>query len=357
MKPKNLNDLRRKINKIDEQLITLLNSRASASREIGLIKRSKKLPVYSPEREIQVYERIRKANKGPMPQGSLKSIYTEIMSGCLGLQQAVKIAFLGPELTFTHQAALKKFGSSLDYLPCLSISEVFTSVEKSKADYGVVPIENSTEGAVNHTLDMFVDSNLVICSEVFLTIHQDLLSRETDINKVKTLYSYPNVFGQCRGWIEGNIPSAKLADVASTSAAALMAAGNKNSACIASELAAKKYGLNVLASSIEDYSTNVTRFLVIGRSMSGVSGPSKTSIMFSVKDRPGVLHDTLSSFKKRGINLTKIESRPSKKKLWKYYFFIDIEGHYNTPGVKKAVEELERKCHFLKILGSYPAGR
>jgi chorismate mutase / prephenate dehydratase len=357
MKPKDLNELRKEIDAIDTGLIRMINKRGAISREIGRIKKSKKKPVYSPDRESQVYEGIKKKNQGPIDVETFKAVYREIMSGCLALEQPMKIAFLGPELTFTHQAALKKFGSSLDYLSCDNISDVFLSVEKGEADYGVVPIENSTEGAVNHTLDMFVDSNLLICSEVYLTIRENLLSRNTDIKKIKVVYSHPNVFGQCRGWIEKNIPSAKLRDVASTSRAAEMAAKNKFSACIASELAAKKYGLKVLARSIEDSATNVTRFLVIGRCMSGISGLDKTSIMFSVKDRPGVLHDTLNSFKKRGINLTKIESRPSKKKLWKYYFFVDMEGHHNTPKVKHALTELEKKCHFMKVLGSYSSAR
>jgi chorismate mutase / prephenate dehydratase len=356
MKRKTLSQLRKGIDTIDSRLIDLLNERAAISREIGLMKGRKNRSVYSPDRESQVYKSIRDRSRGPMKEESLEAIYAEIMSGCLALQSPIKIAFLGPELTFTHQVAMKKFGSSLDYISCDSISGVFFMVEKGQADYGVVPIENSTEGAVNHTLDMFVDSNLLICSEIYLNIRENLLSTAADKKGIKKIYSHPNVFGQCRGWIEKNLPQAKLCDVASTARAAEMAAKERSSACIASETAAKKYGLKILARSIEDSSANVTRFLVIGRCMSGRSGSDKTSIMFSVKDRPGVLHDTLNSFKKRGINLTKIESRPSKKRLWKYYFFVDMEGHFSTPGVQRALGELEKKCRFVKVLGSYPRG-
>lgn len=356
MKPKKLSDLRKKIDLLDSKIVKLINERAGISCDIGKVKKSKSQPVYSPDRESQVYESVARKNKGPMTDETVKAIYREIMSGCLSLESPVRVAYLGPELTFTHQASLKKFGSSVDYLSCNSISEVFLEVEKGNADYGVVPIENSTEGAINHTLDMFVDSPLVICSEVYHPIKHSLLSRAKSMKSVKVIYSNPQVFPQCRGWIEKNLPGAKLQDTTSTSRAAEIVSKKADAACISSELAAKKHKLNVLARAIQDSSTNVTRFLVIGHSVGKVSGKDKTSIMFSVKDRPGVLHDMLSSFKSRGINLTKIESRPSKKGLWKYYFFVDMEGHHDSPKVKKALGELKKKCHFLKILGSYPKG-
>ena len=356
MKPKKLNDLRKKIDLLDSKIVKLINERAGISCDIGKVKKGKGQSIYSPDRESQVYESVAKKNKGPMTDETIKAIYREIMSGCLSLESPIKVAYLGPELTFTHQASLKKFGSSVEYLSCNSISEVFLEVEKGNADYGVVPIENSTEGAINHTLDMFVDSPLVICSEVYHPIKHSLLSKGRNMKSIKVIYSNPKVFPQCRGWIEKNLPGAKLQDTTSTSRAAEVASKKAGAACISSELAAKKHKLNVLARSIQDSSRNVTRFLVIGDSVGKVSGKDKTSIMFSVKDRPGVLHDMLSSFKNKGINLTKIESRPSKKGLWKYYFFVDMEGHYESPKVKKALGELKKKCHFLKILGSYPKG-
>jgi len=356
MRPKKLNDLRKAIDRLDSRIVDLINQRALASCEIGKIKKSGNNPIYSPDRESQIYEKIVKLSGGPVKEESMRAIYSEIMSACLSLEHPLKVAYLGPELTFTHQAALSKFGSSVDYLSCEGISEVFHEVEKDNADYGVVPIENSTEGAVSHTLDMFVDSPLQICSEVYLRIKENLLCTHADTRKIKRVYSHPNVFGQCRGWIEKNLPTVDLYESTSTARAAEMASKRADSACIASSLAAKKYKLKILARSIEDSSSNVTRFLIIGHQMSKASGKDKTSVVFSVKDRPGVLHDMLSSFKKAGINLTKIESRPSKKKLWKYYFFVDMDGHTDTPKVNKALKELGKKCYFLKVLGSYPRG-
>ncbi|MFH1847551.1 MAG: prephenate dehydratase [Candidatus Omnitrophota bacterium] len=353
---KKLDDLRKEINKLDALIVELINKRGEVSCSIGEIKKKKGQPIYSPDREHQVYDRIALKNKGPLNDDSVKAIYREIMSACLSLELPVKVAYLGPELTFTHQASLKKFGSSVQYLLCDSIPHVFHEVEKGNADYGVVPIENSTEGAVNHTMDMFVDSPLVICSEVYFPIRHSLLCKKTDMKAISKVYSNPQVFGQCRKWLERNLASAKLRDSVSTAKGAEMAAKHADAACIASELAAGKYGLKVVARSIEDSATNITRFLVIGREMSKVSGKDKTSVVFSVKDKPGVLHDILSAFKKNGINLTKIESRPSKKKLWKYYFFVDIDGHYENSKVKSTLRNIEKKCYFLKILGAYPKG-
>lgn len=354
MSQKNLKDLRDQIDGIDRHIIELINRRGILSRDIGDIKKKRSQPIYSPDRESQVYAAISHKNNGPISGKSLKAVYREIMSACLSLEKTLKVAYLGPALTFTHQAALRKFGASVEYISCDNISDVFGEVEKGSADYGVVPIENSIEGAVNHTFDMFIDSPLVICSEIYFPIKHTLLSKKSGIKGIKRIYSKPEVFGQCRRWIEKNLPSARLVEASSTAKAAEIAARHADSACIASELAAERYGLNVLARAIEDSATNVTRFLVIGKEMSKVSDHDKTSIMFSVKDRPGVLHDMLGAFKKQGINLTKIESRPSKLRLWKYYFFVDMDGHCQSPHVKKALRALERKCHFVKMLGAYP---
>lgn len=354
MQDEKLSGLRKEINKIDSIIVNLVNKRGKISCAIGEIKKAKNEPIYSPDREEEVYNRIIKKNAGPLKDDSIKAVYREIMSACLSLEQPMTIAFLGPDFTFTHQAALKKFGSSVKYLSCDSITDVFREVEKANADYGVVPIENSTEGAVNHTLDMFADSPLLICSEIYYPVRHSLLAKGANMHLVKKLYSNPQVFGQCRKWLEKNLPQAKLCDVVSTAKAAKIAAKTASSACIASELAAKKYGLKIIVRSIEDSALNITRFLVIGKEMSGFSGKDKTSIVFSVKDRPGILHDMLASFKKNGINLTKIESRPSKEKLWKYYFFVDMEGHSVLPKLKRTLNALEKKCYFLKILGSYP---
>ncbi|MBI5124548.1 MAG: prephenate dehydratase [Candidatus Omnitrophica bacterium] len=350
----NLKNLRKTIDSIDAQILKSLNKRARIILEIGKLKGKRKEPIYVPHREKDVYNKIVSQNKGPVSNNSLKAIFREIMSSALQLERPLEIAYLGPEFTFTHLASMKKFGSSVDYIGLETITSVFNEVEKETADYGVVPIENSIEGAVNHTLDMFIDSDLKVCSEIFLEISHSLLSKERDKNRIKKIYSNPQVFGQCRRWLETNLPKSELIEVSSTAKAAEIASKEGASACIASELASKKYNLRVLYRSIEDSAYNVTRFLDIGRTYAKPTESDKTSIMFSVKDRAGALHDMLVPFKKYGINLTKIESRPSKLKAWEYYFFVDLEGHYLDSKVKKALAELEKVALYMKVLGSYP---
>lgn len=330
-----------------------MNERAKLSVEIGRLKAKSKKSIYSPDRERTVYERINRINKGPLSSDTLESIYREIMSGSLNLEKPIEIAYLGPPATFTHIAALKKFGSSVKYAPVNSITEVFAEVEHGRTDYGVVPIENSIEGAVNHTLDMFMESDLKICSEISLEISHNLLAK-CRMNQIKKIYSKAEVFGQCRMWLEANLPKVELVEASSTTKAAEIAVKEKYSAAIASILAAECYGLNILARSIEDSEHNVTRFLVIGKVESNPTGKDKTSAMFSLKDRIGALHDMLVPFKKYKINLTQIESRPSKKKPWEYYFFIDMMGHYQEKNIQKALKELEHVCAYVKVLGSYP---
>jgi chorismate mutase/prephenate dehydratase len=349
-----LEKIREKIDNIDKKIVELISKRARLIKKIAEIKKKKKLSIYVPEREKEVYKKISQYNPGPLPDEYLKNIYREIMSGSLALEKELTIAYLGPPATFTHLAALKKFGSAVKYSECSNITEIFTEVEKGNADFGVVPIENSIEGAVSHTLDMFIDSELKICSEVYLEITHYLLSREKGLSGIKKIYSNPQVFGQCRRWLEKNLPAVELVEVSSTARAAQIASREAHSACIASKMAKDIYNLNILASSIEDIPYNITRFLVIGKTLAEPTGNDKTSIMFSVKDRVGALHDMLTPFKKYGINLTKIESRPSKRKVWDYYFFVDLEGHYKNPNVRKALKELENQASFLKILGSYP---
>jgi len=349
--------LRKQIDKIDKQIIEILNKRAEFSLDIGNIKRKGKLSVYSPDRESDVYKKVVGRNKGPLPQEAIQAIYREIMSATLSLEGPMRVAYLGPVATFTHLASIKKFGSSVKYLPAGSIGEVFSNVEKGRADYGVVPIENSIEGAVSHTLDMFIDSDLKICSEVSLEISHYLMGRYTKRSpRILKVYSNPQVFGQCRIWLEANLPKAELVEVSSTARAAELAQKEPNSACIASKLAADCYGLEIYEKSIEDYSYNVTRFLVIGKTEPNPTKNDKTSILFSLKDKVGALHDILVPFKKNRINMTKIESRPSKKKAWDYYFYVDLKGHHRDAAVRKALKELDKNAKFLKILGSYPMG-
>lgn len=350
-----LKRLRRKIDRIDNDILDLLNKRAGVTIEIGKLKSEESAPKFSPVREAEIYNRLIEANRGPLLKESLRAIYREIMSGSLALQTTLKIAYLGPAATFTHIAALKKFGKSLNYLECDSIADVFTEVERGRASYGVVPIENSTEGAINHTLDMFIDSDLKICSEVYLPIRHSLLSKDSKISSIKRLYSHQQVFAQCRKWLEKNMPLAKLIPVKSTTEAAWLWARRPGTAAIASELAAERYGLNILARSIEDSPHNITRFLIIGNQQEEPTKNDKTSIVFSMKDRAGALHDVLTPFKRKRVNLTKIESRPSKRKAWKYYFFVDMQGHVKDERIKQSLKELERHCNYYKLLGSYPA--
>jgi len=349
-----ISKMRKKIDILDEKIVALLNERAEITVGIGKIKAKDKKSPYVPNREKEIYDHIIKSNKGPLSNTAVSAIYREVMSGSLALEKPIKIAYLGPLATFTHLAALKKFGTSLNYYPCDSITEIFTEVDSHRADYGVVPIENSIEGAVNHTLDMFIDSDLVICSEISLEISQNLMAK-CPISRIRKIYSKFEVFGQCRMWLESNLPKVELIDVSSTAKAAEIAAKEKYSAAIASSLAAACYGLDLLAESIEDSAHNITRFLVIGKVPSAPTKKDKTSVMFSAKDRIGALHDMLIPLKHNGINLTKIESRPSKKKAWEYYFFIDLEGHADSPKVKRALGQLEKQSNVFKILGSYPA--
>jgi len=351
----NLQNLRKKIDKIDLEIIKFLNQRADLCLGIGRLKSKSKKGIYSPEREREILSIIAKLNNGPLNNEALEAVYREIMSGSLSLEKPLKIAYLGPPATFTNFAAIKKFGSQVVYLPCNTITDIFTEVERQNADYGVVPIENSIEGAVSHTLDMFVDSDLKICSEITLEISHNLLSNYPK-SRIKKVYSNPQVFGQCRIWLETNLPAVELVEVTSTTKAAQICEHTRDSACIASILAAKQYSLKVVAKDIEDNPRNITRFLVIGQEDVPKTKNTKTLIMFSIKDRVGALHDMLVPFKKYKINLTKIESRPSKKKAWDYYFFVDLAGHRLDNNVKKALNELEDKCKYLKILGSYPVG-
>jgi chorismate mutase/prephenate dehydratase len=353
----NLKRLRKTIDSIDSGLIELLNKRARAALEVAKEKAKKSGSIYVPDREKDVYKNVVSRNKGPISDRALKAIFREVMSSALELERPISIAYLGPEFTFTHLASMKKFGSSVNYSSCETITDVFSEVEKGRADYGVVPIENSIDGAVTHTLDMFIDSDLCVYSEVYLEISHNLLSKEKDKSKIRKIYSKSQVFSQCRIWLESNMPGVELIEVSSTAKAADIASRQKNAACIASEPAAKKYGLKSLYKSIEDSAHNVTRFLVIGKHDAKATGEDRTSIMFSVKDRAGALHDMLVPFKKHRINLTKIESRPSKVRAWEYYFFVDMEGHRDQANVQKALKELEKAASFIKILGSYPVDR
>ncbi|MBP2673668.1 MAG: pheA [Deltaproteobacteria bacterium] len=349
-----LKELRAEIDAIDDEILTLLNRRARAALEVGAIKGEMGLKFYVPEREAEILRRLSATNQGPFPNEGLKAIFREVISASLALEKPLSVAFLGPRATFTHQACLKHFGESALYVPQINLSEVFDAVERNVAEYGVVPIENSSEGIVSNTLDMFVDHNLLICGEILVEVDQDLLSVTGDIDHVKKVYSHPHAIAQCRAWLERNLRQVPVFDVESTARAAELAADDPASAAIAGEAAAKIYGLKSVRKRIQDNTNNFTRFIILGKQPSSRTGNDKTSILFSARDEVGALHLMLEPFAKHNVNLTKIESRPVKKKAWEYLFFLDMTGHIADEPVANAVDELKMRAQYMKILGSYP---
>jgi chorismate mutase/prephenate dehydratase len=350
-----LDSLRKEIDRIDEQILDLLNERTLVVLRVRETKKDKSLSLHSPLREREILDRLTRLNKGPFPSEVLISIYREILSASLSLQQPLKVAYLGPTGTFTHLAAKRQFGHSTMYLPEGNIRAVFEAVSRGNAQYGVVPIENSTEGVVNYTLDMFIDSDLKITSEIMLQVSHNLLSKTGSKSDIKKIYSYPQATAQCRGWLNQNFPGVPVVEELSTAAAAKRVSKDPSAAAVASELAAQVYSLKFVEKGIEDYRENFTRFLVIGKDWAHKTGRDKTSILFSIKDKPGALYTILRHFSKHKINLTKIESRPSRRKAWEYIFFVDMEAHVEEKRVKKTIDQVKKECLYLKILGSYPS--
>ena len=322
----NLDDWRSRINDLDRQILTLLNQRAEAALRIGDLKRGHHLPAYVPGREAEILSRLTATNTGPMPADAVRAVWREIISACRALEHPLTVSFLGPRATFTHQAAREQFGGSAEYVPARTTADVFEEVEHGRVDYGVVPVENSTEGAVNITLDRLIDSAAVICGEVFLPITQHLLSRARDLGDVKAVLSHPQGIAQCRDWLRQHLPEVPTQEVASTALAAEMAAADVTLAAIASELAGTLYDVPILRPRIEDNPHNATRFLVIGRRPAEPSGRDKTSILFAMKNEPGTLHAIIEPFARRQLNLSKIESRPLRGRPWEYAFYLDYLG-------------------------------
>ncbi|OED36557.1 chorismate mutase [PVC group bacterium (ex Bugula neritina AB1)] len=347
-----LDDMRDKIDKIDSQILSLLNQRLEHVRHIGDIKKDQNTVYYVPARESKLLRKLIEKNEGLLTNKAIKAIFVEIMSASLALEKPISIACLGPESTYTHQAAVKKFGQSVSYDFENSIRGIFEKVFQGASDYGVVPVENSLEGAVTDTLDMFAHYDLTICSEIFLPIRHNFMLKDENAS-VEKIYSHPQVFGQCRNWLQENYPKAALIPVASTTIAAKMV-DEKNVAVIASDLVAKLHGLEIAHRSIQDSHENTTRFFVIGDQGTSSTGKDKTSLFLSLQDEYGSLVDALKPFKEYGVNLTKIESRPSKKKLWKYHFYVDFEGHVDDKNVAKCLDFLKSKKIGFKYLGSYP---
>ncbi|PKN10134.1 MAG: prephenate dehydratase [Deltaproteobacteria bacterium HGW-Deltaproteobacteria-7] len=354
MKPRRLEILREKMKGKDKEIIRLLNERSRISVEIGKVKGEGGIQVYDPAQEAKVHGYLQDLNPGPLPQKALTAIFREVISASRDLQRPTTIAFLGPEASFSHLASRLHFGESSRFFPQTGISRVFDEVEKGSIDWGVVPVENSLEGSVNTTLDRLITTTLKIRAEIYLRISQCLISSAKNMKDIKKIYSHPQALAQCQVWLRTNLPNCVLNETESTAAAVQMVRGKKNEAAIGSSLAGKIYGLSLLAEGIEDNSSNMTRFLVIGRGESEASGNDKTSLIFATPHSPGSLHSALSSFARRKINLAKIESHPVKEKLWEYSFFVDMIGHITDKDVKNCLRELKKKTTFLKILGSYP---
>lgn len=348
-----LEELRKRIDDLDHQLVELLNERARVVVEIGKLKNKTGGQVYSPDREKEVLEKITETNKGPLPDRCLTAIWRELMSGSFVLERSLRIGYLGPEGSFSHTAARRKFGQSVEYEPLADIRSVLDEVSRGHCDYGLVPIENTTGGGVIETLDALVDSDVKLCSEVLMAIHHSLLAN-CRLDEIEKIYSKPEVFTQCRTWLSATFEEAKTIPVASTAKAAQMAAGESKSAAIGSKTAAELYGLRAVCENIEDIANNVTRFLVVAKEDAKPTGEDKTAILFSTAHKAGALADVLDVFKRFDINLTNLESRPSKKREWEYYFFMDFLGHRTQEKVKRGLDEARKHCLQLSVLGSFP---
>lgn len=351
--------LRRDIDAIDDELLRLMNARARLAHRIGEIKQGN---LYRPEREAQVLRRLAEQNDGPLPVEAVQRIAREVMSACLALEQPLRIAFLGPAGTFSESAARKHFGSAPTLTPCAAIDDAFRAVEAGNSEYAVVPVENSTEGAIGRTLDLLMSSTVEVCGEVNLRVHQNLMATGIGIDGIKRVYSHAQSLAQCHEWLGRVLPEVERIAVTSNAEAARLAAGQAGTAAIAGEAAARHYGLTVLASNIEDDPANTTRFLVLGKHDAGPSGRDKTSLVCSARNRPGAVHELLAPLAAHGVSMTKFESRPARAfggnfggGKWEYVFFIDIDGHRTDDRVLRALAELGERAGFVKILGSYPA--
>jgi chorismate mutase/prephenate dehydratase len=348
-----LDELRKKVDELDAQIVRLINQRAKVALEIGKLKERDNAALYVPARQQAVHGNISSLNAGPLADECLRAVYREIMSGCLALEKPLNVAYLGPEGTFTHAAARANFGDSVTYVPAAGLGEVFDEVERGRADYGVVPVENSTGGGIHETLTRFLDSPLKVCAEILLEIHHALMARcpESEILRV---YSRGEVLRQTAQWLQTHMPGIELQGASSTSAAAQKAAAEHGAAAIGSASLAPLHGLRVLHDHIEDYAHNVTRFFVLGTHMSQPTGDDKTAVLCSVRDKVGALHDLLTPIKEHGINMTKIESFPSPRAPWQYYFFVDFIGHPEQEETRKALDAMQAECVSFKVLGAFP---
>lgn len=348
-----LQDIRRKIDALDAKLVKLISARAKIAQQVGKIKNG--ALVYRPEREAQVLRRVSELNAGPMPSAALRRIYSEIMSACRALEDQLAVAYLGPQGTYSQEAAIRHFGGSIDTRSCATIDDVFKQVESGATGYGVAPVENSTEGAIGRTLDLLLTTPAKVCGEIMLPVRQNLMSKAKDRAAIKKVYSHTQSLAQCQHWLSRHLPGAERIAVVSNAEAALLASRDAKAGAIASKTAAELYKLNLLARNIQDESSNTTRFLVLAREDAPPSGHDKTSLILSTRNVPGAIHDLLSPLAKNGVSMTRLESRPAKTGLWEYVFYIDIDGHARDAKVAQALAEIERKASFVKNLGSYPA--
>jgi len=348
-----LKHLRDRIDAIDDDILRLVNQRAQLARDIGSLKGGG--PIYRPEREAQVVQRLLDCNPGPLPAGAIVRLFTEIISACRALEQALSVAFLGPRGTFSEEAALKHFGAQVRSRPCTSIDEVFREVEAQQAGYGVVPVENSTDGAVGRTLDLLLATPAHICGEVLLPVHQCLMGKSALGEPIRKIYAHAQSLAQCHEWLNQNLPQAERISVVSNAEGARLASQEANTAALGSRAAAALYQLDVLAHNIEDQPNNTTRFLVIADQEAAPSGRDKTSLAMSTLNRPGAMHDLLAPLAEQGVDMTRMESRPSRTGMWEYVFFVDLKGHQQDAPVARALAQLRSRASFLKILGSYPA--
>ena len=343
--------LRQRIDALDEEILQRLAERAGCAHRIGEVKQGN---LYRPEREAQVLRRLAAANPGPLDDNAVKRIFREIMSACLALEEPLAVGYLGPAGTFSESAARRAFGSAPKFMPLASVDEVFRQVDAGVLDYGVVPVENSTEGAVGGTLDCLLNSDVHICGEISLRIHQNLLSRASGMGAARRLYSHAQSLAQCHDWLNANLPDLPRVPVVSNAEAARLAAEDPEACAIASEAAAELYGLNILAANIEDDPRNTTRFITIARHDAGPSGHDRTSLVCSTPHRAGAVHSLLEAFARHGVSMTKLQSRPAVGRRWEYVFFIDIDGHRQDAAEASALTELRERAAFVKILGSYP---
>ncbi|AKU22092.1 prephenate dehydratase [Massilia sp. MB5] len=349
-----LKPLREKIDAIDAQILELLNQRALVAQEVGHVKAETMAPVFRPEREAQVLRGVAERNPGPMGNIEVQTIFREIMSACRALEKRVTVAYLGPAGTFSEQAVYQQFGTAVEGLPCASIDEVFRATEAGTADFGVVPVENSSEGAINRTLDLMLQTSLTISGEVAIAVHHSLMTRTGSMDGVKVICAHSQALAQCQVWLNLNYPNIERRAVASNAEAARMAGEDGSIAAIASELAGTQYKLGVVKGHIQDDPHNRTRFAVVGHLQTNPSGKDQTSIVLAVPNKAGAVYQLLAHLAKHGVSMTRFESRPARMGTWEYYFYVDIEGHVHNPSVSKALAELKDNAAFFKVLGSYP---